>query len=200
MSLRKSIVKIKNADANNFEAILAWPNDLEVQANMAEISLNFLGTWLFTITEESDAPTWSLKQIDTVTTEWLKIKSNALTCPKMKQNTLAMLSAILRLIWLKDLDFNFITRYQKVFKKAFKDFEALHLGGFLKLAFTQECTAIDSITVDGIIRKMRVPFTQCTVLILVRHKAKSEDTANFFTIANQIEELSKVKIILFNIL
>ena len=104
-----------------------------------------------------------------------------------------MLSAIINLIWLKQLDFQAILKYEKVFEKAFHDIEALYLAGFLKLAFIQEATALIVAPIDGINRKIRSSFNQCTVKVIVRNLATMEDINSFFDLSNQIEEKSKVK-------
>ena len=78
-----------------------------------------------------------------------------------------------------------LEKFKSVIKKAAADFESTTVAGFLKVAVIKMATKPQILSFNGSCRKTIEKHFACSIMIVNRSRASSQDVENFFALRNE---------------
>ena len=190
-------IKVVQTSLSCLEWIYTWPKTEGFENEDARLILNLAIVWHYIEHQHIKFNTWNIDAADAVIPCWMEIDSNFILDSEVKNYSNVMLKSILENFWKTNMQIQMIRKYEKMLNKAAVDIESATIAGFLKTSMVTTTIRPELLSFNGFTRKVPATHFACTVFIVIRSKATSEDVSNYFTMKSYLE--NKVNILYCNI-
>ena len=177
-------IKIVQSSASTLEMIHSWAKLDDLLPEDPAMFIDLTIVWFQVDQNQVEPKFWNEKALKTITQKWLDIPANFMVDETVRQQSFVMLSSLLNLFWINNMNINLIRAFKPILKKAAADIESHFIAGFLKYAVIKPATRPRLLVFNGSARKIPDMHFACTVVIVRRSKASCEDVENFFAIKN----------------
>ena len=182
---RLKVMSVKDA---MLEWIFSWPQAFNLEKDDANLILDFAMTWHFINKQKATSPlNLDLNSVELLFDAWLAIPANFLLDKDVLAQSVRLLSSLIGQIWIEHLDIRKLRKFKAVFAKAAADIESKIIAGCLKLSIIKLSVLPEIFTFGNETRKIASKHFSCTVMILFRSQATSEDIENYYIMKNQAE-------------
>ena len=177
-------LKVVNHSMSTLEMIHSWAKQDNLIRSDPSLYIDLTIVW-FQVDQNKVIPSmWNEETLRLITQEWMKIPANFMMDETVRLYSFRMLASLLNMFWRTKMDIHTIRSFQKVIQKAAADIESYMMAGFLKYAVVKISNEPRIITINGSNRKIVDLFYACSVIIVRRSKATSEDIENFYAAKN----------------
>jgi len=182
--LSQGRLRIMTISKSCFELIYSWPNAEKIIEGDSNLLIDFALVW-YHMDQIKDGPDlWDEEAVETISKEWIKIKTNTMLDATVKKWSMKFLSNLINVLWLGRLNIQLLRKYKNVLAKASSDLESTTVAGFLKLAVVKYANQPSILSFNGVTRKITKRHFACSIMIVNRGKASSLDIENFYALLN----------------
>lgn len=180
-------LKVIQSSQSCLEWILTWPKSENHSNEDARLVLNMAIVWHYLDSNQSEVKNWTMENIKEAIPKWLDITTNFTVNSKVKRHSLGFLGGLLEYLWKTNLQIKIIRSFERVFYKAALDIESAKLAGFLKISVISTTIRPEILSFNGTTRKIPASHFMCSIFLVIRSKATSDDVTNFYTMKSHFE-------------
>ena len=177
-------IKVITSSSSALEMIHSWAKQDDLKHSDPMLFINLTIVWFQVDQNKCEVALWTEDTLRMTAKQWMDIPANFMSNDMMRQKSYDMLASLINLFWRKHMSIELIRTFESVLKKAAADIESYLIGGFLKYAVVKSSTKPRTLSFNGSLRKTSDLHFACSVLIVRRSKASSEDVENFFALKN----------------
>ena len=187
-------LKVIQTTPSCLEWIYTWPKSENQSKEDARLILNLAIVWQYIDSVDDDLPLWSIEGVDAVMPCWMDIDTNFTLNESVLKYTRIMFKSLLEHLWRTNLQMKTIRNYEMMLNKAAIDIESSKVAGYLKIAAITTTIRPELLSFNGFTRKVPASHFACSVMIIIRSKATSNDVTNYYTMKSHLE--NKVRLYL----
>ena len=177
-------IKILSYSKSSLDLIYSWPNADKIIQDDPELLINLTLIWYYVDQNQVRPNQWSEDTLMKIANEWIRIPANGFVDATVKKFSLQFLASLIQFIWEDNLNIHRLRQFKMVIKKAAVDFESTTVAGFLKTAVVKMTTKPQILSFNGSVRKTTEKHFACSIMIVNRSRASSQDVENFFALRN----------------
>ena len=177
-------LKVVNHSMSTLEMIHSWAKQDNLIRSDPSLYIDLTIVWFQVDQNKSKPALWNEETMRCIAEKWMDIPANFMSNEIVRQQSYLMLASLLNLFWRSHMNISLIRSFTLVLKKAAADIESSLIGGFLKYAVVKPATKPKILSFNGSTRKIVDIHYACSVMIIRRSKASSEDIENFYAMKN----------------